>query len=1228
MTYKSLMIALVMGLTVLTAQADLIPTKEYTNEVTDVPEKQGLHLVQNSSWRINYQFLQQGIAKDITAGTSVIFTYAPPDRSWEVPVTGGLIDGTNGTCYVIFTPLDLATNSNETVFSWILRVSDGSDTLAYAYGDLDISEDVSMTASGVLPIGTTLNWGTYTNYQNTATAGAWLAGTNILFTANSNGSVNVNVAESSSLTITAGDGINVTTNSDDRLIAVDNTVIRADGSVDFAANQAMGDFKITGLGTGTATNDAVNKMQMDAADTAVSNAALHINGDNAMTGNLNLGSQSISNAANITANGTLTVTESNALAITVFKNQDTTGATIVTAENDTSFNRISLFNVGSEHAVLETNSYGISGSGYSEMYIINSGNKGINFQTEVGDTHVPTTATTKVRISPAGALLIGTNAASGSELLRVAGDARIDSTSSNTPALHVVVSDTQVANNDLFLIENASGTDKFKVDEDGDTIASGFVASSSKSGSYSELQAGGLAAVGSGPWLSFTDTTAGHDNFILLVNSDQFTAYNSISGKYFMEIDEASLEFRIPDYKLVVSNDAQIVSTSTNSAAFHIIIPSSGMVANQDHIILEDAGGNDIFTIDMYDAVYFAGSLKANGGKFEVTTSSSDCRLQGKNDSNTVKFQLFADATGYTLDQFAIGTTVASNSAAFTVLGDTSLHGDLGVQDIAALGNASVAEGMTISGLSATSATIPLDVQATNAAGVSDYLQRWGDSADATEAWVAGDGEFNTDIGVNIGGGAGLFSLSQLKMDGGSGATILNVSNGDHLSIYPTSGTLLLGENLFGVGKATDIMLTTKSATATNQTTYDASGDWSMPQNLDVGETLNIGGTTSASEGDITWSEADKTYQIKALESEIQINQQQVVLAVNNTGSTIPNGKLVYINGASDCCPQIGLASASEPIKEDVLGWTTAEFSNGETNFVTFSGKILDLNTDVFAVNDHIYLSTEGNWTNTPGEKAIKVGHVLVSDPTVGVILAHVPVVAELTALNWSTADLTGFFAGGDAEIFGTVYETESTGNDFSFPLTNEIIAETYNRHIVFNVTNLISAGTLDLVGSRVNEDTGAVSVTNETINVQSAGYYQSDFKYVGAVTGTSSDISIEYDLITTTYLDFQNRDFQLYSVRFAWTPDDSTWDVGLSISKVNEDGSLTNLDPSGLLLHDSGDTPARAADGVSGHVKVKPATGFINGGSKEGLVVQVTGDGSTPTGILMSDVFLGCYVQ
>lgn len=53
-------------------------------------------------------------------------------------------------------------------------------------------------------------------------------------------------------------------------------VIQADGGQAFTADQPMGGFKITGLGDGSASGDAVNKSQLDAAVGAITGSSAHI----------------------------------------------------------------------------------------------------------------------------------------------------------------------------------------------------------------------------------------------------------------------------------------------------------------------------------------------------------------------------------------------------------------------------------------------------------------------------------------------------------------------------------------------------------------------------------------------------------------------------------------------------------------------------------------------------------------------------------------------------------------------------------------------------------------------------------------------------------------------------------------------------------------------------------------------------------------------------------------
>lgn len=147
-------------------------------------------------------------------------------------------------------------------------------------------------------------------------------------------------------------------------------------------------------------------------------------------------------------------------------------------------------------------------------------------------------------------------------------------------------------------------------------------------------------------------------------------------------------------------------------------------------------------------------------------------------------------------------------------------------------------------------------------------------------------------------------------------------------------------------------------------------------------------------EGRIFWSEDDHTINLMPdIDGVIlQVGQENWVRAINDTGSPIDNGQVVYVSGASAGRPEITEASASSIAEsEAVLGITTHAIGDGEEGFVTTFGLVRDLDTAGMGAGSVIYLDTvAGDFTDTapaPPNQTVRVGVVLVDDATDGVIL-------------------------------------------------------------------------------------------------------------------------------------------------------------------------------------------------------------------------------------------------
>jgi hypothetical protein len=89
---------------------------------------------------------------------------------------------------------------------------------------------------------------------------------------------------------------------------------------------------------------------------------------------------------------------------------------------------------------------------------------------------------------------------------------------------------------------------------------------------------------------------------------------------------------------------------------------------------------------------------------------------------------------------------------------------------------------------------------------------------------------------------------------------------------------------------------------------------------------------------------------------------------LNNTGSTILNGQVVYISGDNGTNRTIALADASDSAKAlGTIGFATEDIANGQIGEITFIGKVRDVDTSGCTVANVLYLSTTpGQFTETP----------------------------------------------------------------------------------------------------------------------------------------------------------------------------------------------------------------------------------------------------------------------
>lgn len=234
-------------------------------------------------------------------------------------------------------------------------------------------------------------------------------------------------------------------------------------------------------------------------------------------------------------------------------------------------------------------------------------------------------------------------------------------------------------------------------------------------------------------------------------------------------------------------------------------------------------------------------------------------------------------------------------------------------------------------------------------------------------------------------GGAGWDSL----VDDGSpqlgGDLDLNGFNID----FPTT------PNISDVLDEDDMATDSSSMLATQQSIKRYIDNYMDGTSIADGIQLNTAVQQTAAEGKLTWNVDDGTLQVGMPGGDVnlQIGQEQLLRATNQSGGNFTNGQVVYIEGAQGSRPTIDLAQADNHITAgNTIGILTEDIDNGDSGYVTTYGLVRDIDTSAFSAGDVVWLSAtvagaySGTRPNLPDYR-IRLGYVLFSNVSSGVIL-------------------------------------------------------------------------------------------------------------------------------------------------------------------------------------------------------------------------------------------------
>lgn len=231
---------------------------------------------------------------------------------------------------------------------------------------------------------------------------------------------------------------------------------------------------------------------------------------------------------------------------------------------------------------------------------------------------------------------------------------------------------------------------------------------------------------------------------------------------------------------------------------------------------------------------------------------------------------------------------------------------------------------------------------------------------------------------------------------------------------------------------------------------------------------FNLGYVNDANlEGKVNWNADDGTLEVGMPGGKVclQVGQEGLVRVKNETGSTIENGRVVYVSGISSNKPSVALADYENIDKIHILGVATEDIpsTGNKLGYIALWGRVTGdeeqpIDTSSFSEGDKLYLNASGEFTNVfptdPTKAVVVIGTVLRSNSNVGSILLDISYFTNGQSLNGTlrssiinnntgSSSATGFTAINDAGHRMTV--GIGGENNSAFPDVTVFYGEGYN---------------------------------------------------------------------------------------------------------------------------------------------------------------------------------------
>lgn len=276
---------------------------------------------------------------------------------------------------------------------------------------------------------------------------------------------------------------------------------------------------------------------------------------------------------------------------------------------------------------------------------------------------------------------------------------------------------------------------------------------------------------------------------------------------------------------------------------------------------------------------------------------------------------------------------------------------------------------------------------------------------------------------------------------------------------------------------------------------------------INTATSFTSGFTPSA--GTISWNSDDKTINL-GLEngSVLQVGQEEILYAVNQTGVTITNGQVVKVTGSSGNRIVVSLGQATTSAQgQPFFAMATQTIANNGSGYFTRYGLVREINTAAWNEGDLLWLSTSaGMLTNVqPGKAYTQVPFAIVTrkHAVVGTVIVSpvtVPRLQSLAGVEITSAingnSLVYVSATGTWQNYGNVYGWEDAAQKF------------YNKEYIWDsTTTTVSANSATWGAGGVSD--GKVKVTS--------GDTTADYLGTKLIAGTGMTISVGTSAATFT---------------------------------------------------------------------------------------------------------------